>query len=971
MRSFTRIILAAALAVLSPGLAPAAITALNVTARNPQGGLMADVTVAAVNFGANGPSTHTVIGKTLTDGTTTLDLTTGMHYELFYSSHGFSPAIQDQFNNPDPSVRDRRHFNPLDATPLSSTVTFTSALAEVGRIALDFINATPGKVLFGGVNINALQLPGSQGIVAVNGAGGGTLAVDNVPFAAANTYNIGLYDPEKNKGVGRSVELALNGGNTFIYYFGGNQVDFDQSIAPTRVENTAAQNSDGGSYLSVEGVVRSTEPNWVPIPRTGVGFGSCVGDARAEVDENGRFQLYNLVSGTTYYAHAFGGCTWTQAGPGDCFEPSRSPALAGGQTLCAGPALAGNDFVYVSSSSLQYQQIKLNRAPKGIGTIKAYVKSASGFAIPNADIHIRPDYSAWNTNNCPGTGKVNISTPGFTVASVNVSATGYALLDGLSSGNYEISVWTPFSQKSGNHSIGAGPNGVFSSDWQQGHCDQSDDFRITVDTAVAPNLKVFNYLGAPIAISSITVLINTGSDTSGLVKGTLAFSSVVDLSSNPVMITLNPNCQSNCSVQGNFAMINGSGAGSYDYNIPVSSGASYWMDVRVKNWGRVRNGGDDDSSMVSLLSTGTAVINMSFMPAGTITGTLYKPGGTVYTPGNNDWVWVHAGSNSGGADDQLDKDGIFILDGVLPGVNSIEVNSSTMSYALPSPNPTVTVTAGVTSSINLNLVNANYVGIGLDITKTPNQRIVIAGGGSDAAIGFRVITLPSGSIFNGKTITKILNEEGGEKKFGYSGITDAVTDGPCGRGWNPAGFCADRLPSPAVYDFYLARAGGDEAAIPDAPYVHFTIISSSKGVVVDNARAIASVRPRYSVNTASGVLVDLTPATNMSSRGNATLYAQVTASNFFRQADFDGTDGNFNKFVEFLPAVALYDANGAFAAAGMGASSGLSPGAAPVSTAPGETRSGLSSRAGRRTGPPCSGRAGCRSARTCRASGSA
>jgi hypothetical protein len=145
-------------------------------------------------------------------------------------------------------------------------------------------------------------------------------------------------------------------------------------------------------------------------------------------------------------------------------------------------------------------------------------------------------------------------------------------------------------------------------------------------------------------------------------------------------------------------------------------------------------------------------------------------------------------------------------------------------------------------------------------------------------------------------------------------------EGPCGQNW-PGGFCAVSLPSPAIYDFYLMRSGdfGDPSENPggDMPYPHFVLISSSKNVVVSNERATASVRPAYSMGTSSGVLVDLTPATDMSGDGNATLVGTVTANNFFRQADYDALGGDLDAFIEYLPVVSLYDANGAFKAAGI------------------------------------------------------
>lgn len=930
MHKTLRALIMAVLAAVPFAFAPAAAQdTTNLLVRINDGtNNMAGAKVVAVNFGMNGPSTYTVMGVTGGNGQATLTLTNNRNYNLYVSSQGFSPTLRDQFNNPDPSVQ--RHFWPTGGT-LSSTITLTADVAEAGKIELGFVHATPNKVLFGSVNNNTVPGMGYSGIVQADGSGAGTLVVENVPYAAANTYNIGLYDPEKERGVGRSVMTELSAGVPLISYTGVSGADFDNSIPPSKFENTASDNNEGGSNLSVEGIVRSTEANWVSIPYNGVNFRSCNGGAWAKVDEKGRFQLYNLRTGATYYAEAFGGCIGSQSGPGDCFEPYRSPALVGNQDLCTGAAAKGsNDFVYLGG--LQSVSIKLGRVPKSTGQIKVYVRSSSGFGIPNGGVNINPDGSAWSINSCasqqnPGTTRSN---PGFSNANVNLSATGYALLDGLPSGNYMLNVWTPFSK---NDSNGPSPfndlgKDGFSWDWSNAHCSGTgdDDLRVTVDTASVPSLQVFDHLGNNLNLSSITVIVDTNLNMSGVIRGTVRFSQTADLRDNPMMINVNPQCgNSGCSGMGNMAVINSSGSDHYDYTLNVSSGFAYYMNVSVHNWGQVRTGGGDNN--VHLESTGTAVVNMNFIPAGTITGTLYKPDGAVLTPANNQWIWVNAGSNNGWANAQLQKDGTFSIEGVLPGINRLSVNASgnqtsAWQYALPSPAPSVTVSANKTSAVDLNLVNASYVGIGLDVTKVPDASVITSG--YDNLLGFKVMTMPAGTLLKGDTLVKMLAKgDEGQLEFRYSGVTDSSTEGPCGKSWNPAGFCAAQVPTPALYDFYLMRSGnfGDPSkGGPGAkPYPHFVLLSSSKSVVIDSAHATTLVRlPSWGGQaTSSGVLVNLTPATDMHLRGNAALFGQVTADNLFRQADYDATGGDFDKFIAFLPVVALYDANGAFKAAGL------------------------------------------------------
>ena len=283
-----------------------------------------------------------------------------------------------------------------------------------------------------------------------------------------------------------------------------------------------------------------------------------------------------------------------------------------------------------------------------------------------------------------------------------------------------------------------------------------------------------------------------------------------------------------------------------------------------------------------------ATVNMDFAPAGTITGTVYKPGGTeILTPSNNQWIWVDAGTNISWTGSQLQKDGTFKMTDALPGVNRItlHVSGGNFNYTLPMPQPTVVVTEGSESTVNLTLVKSNYVGIVASMTYLPDTTVLMSGDGRDAMLGFKVIPLPAGTVLKGETISRMLtggDEEG--MRIGYSPATGPSQEGRCGNNW-PGGFCGTAFPSPSVYDFYLMRAGDfakSSNTVVDAPYPHFTLISSSKNVIIDDTKAVYPVMVAYTMGVSTGVRVNLTPATNMSARGNATLRGSISAANFFR-----------------------------------------------------------------------------------------
>jgi len=282
MRSFTKLILAAILFAVSTGIASAlANPTLNVYIKDQDGNPVPSVQVAAIEFGMNGPSTHTVIGYTDATGNVLFNLSTYKGYNIYYSSQGYSPSITDQFN--DPEWNPNRSLYAHDNTAHFSTFTITSGVTEVGRLVQEFTGATVSKILFGGVHNMTSQMQGGSGIVMTDGAGNGILVVDNVPYADANTYNIGLYDPEKNKGIGRNVMSALDGtsplvaGVRTVSYTGGAKLDFNQAVPPARVENDK-QGGGSSAGASVEGVIEELGYSTATIGHMGIGVKACVGN---------------------------------------------------------------------------------------------------------------------------------------------------------------------------------------------------------------------------------------------------------------------------------------------------------------------------------------------------------------------------------------------------------------------------------------------------------------------------------------------------------------------------------------------------------------------------------------------------------------------------------------------------------------------------------------------------------------------
>nr|MDA8245093.1 carboxypeptidase-like regulatory domain-containing protein [Elusimicrobiota bacterium] len=210
MFMFKKLFAAAVLGLALAGGAGAAVTTtIKAHVQTQAGAPVVGADVIMVNYGYNGPTSATQWGQTDAQGDWTFtSVSTGTGYTLYFNKQGYSPTIRDQFNNPDPSLQ--HNFWPWDATPLYSTFTVANDQTEVGQVQLPFTGATVNKVLFGSVNYNNIPEPGFFGMVQADPSGAGTLTVDNVPYAEANTYNIGIYDPEQNRGINRNISTGLN-----------------------------------------------------------------------------------------------------------------------------------------------------------------------------------------------------------------------------------------------------------------------------------------------------------------------------------------------------------------------------------------------------------------------------------------------------------------------------------------------------------------------------------------------------------------------------------------------------------------------------------------------------------------------------------------------------------------------------------------------------------------------------------------
>ena len=969
--------------ILAGAAAPLfASSTLDVYVRTSGGSAIPGSSVAALSFGPSGPlGAVTSMGLTDSGGHAQLTLTDNTPYEIVAGMQGYVPTIRDQFNDPS-----HPHVN-SPATPgllPAATIYLDNTgprVSSLGEIDVEVKDATPGAWLFCDVRPNnaASDVSLAFGITQADGSGQATIAGSNVvrywnvPFSAGSTYIVGCFDSSSGKGVSHVVLNDLNSQTSPLQYpiAGGQALDFAAGMPPAAVTNQAQQASGNG--LSVDGFVQEAVSPYNPIPNIGINFNfvrndqychNCFDNRWVNTDQNGRFQLFGLQGQTSYYVTINSGCDWQS---GTCYQGIQSTATAWQQFSLSAATMSpvlGDDFFYASTATVLPLTLQMQPAAGGVNSISVIVHDQFGNLIPQSGVNLGPDQRMWETNGgCTSTNPPSASwksNPGL--ANINQqAATGNALLHGLPLGNYMLNIWTQFSQNQGT-SFNRGtepipdPNTSGNTSgrdsqgdiWDMSQLCGSGNWRLTLEDSANPHLKLYNSSGtllidygpagpghAPVIIATVTVpTANTG-----LVQGTLTFppNTTPDLTNDPINITIQPQCGSlGCSGEGGYAAIATQlTQNTATYQIHVSSGYAYYMNVTSNYWGQVRDGGGDNQ--VDLTSTGTATVNMKFARSGRLTGKLYKPDGSIFTPTSSGQSQVQLNINAEGDNSwgwsQVNPDGTYSIGGLLPGQYPLHVSawtsgSGTFNYTDASPLPNATISAQQDTYKDINLVKGVPVRI---ITSTLLYRLppmaVSDCQQQEGAVksdcpseDFIVKAAPAGTVFDLDKLSSFVLNGGSNDNTAFRFLpptspanADNLSGRICSDGSfvGPA-FCVNRLPSPSNFDMYLLRKGGMDPYNRIRPY--FTILYSTKNVVIDDSHANSSYV--WGSSTLTVRPVDLTPATDMSSHAGATLAGRVIGNSVFLQSEFQALGGNFENFLKYIPLLALYDSNNGLKAVG-------------------------------------------------------
>jgi hypothetical protein len=896
---------------------------LQVTVQSDNGPLARAAVVALHFVNGNPDPASSRVGVTDASGNIFFNLVTGADYQVVASSQGFLPAIIDQLGNGTaPSIV----AVAPSGTPPTVTITISSLnVSGVGEIDVLVGGASHNALIFGQVGLQAGGGASAYGVTVTNGSGASIMSFLNVANAPAGTYQVSAFDPTLNRAASLPVgtDLNLSTPTIDVHFFGLSSLDF--ASAPPPVANLSQSQQSGASgNLSVSGVVTDTS-NAVAIPFIPINFGAFFTDQYGQThndwrgtstDQNGTFQLYGLIPGVTYYSTTFGGCY-----NGQCY---------GGFQSSNSGVPGANDIFYASSATVVSKTIQLAAAPASTGTLAINITDQFGNFFPQASIGLYPDGTSWSTGGGASCGATQ-NHPGLKNVNLNNVPTGYALIDGLPSGNYMLNVWTPYGQTSFN-----APKDQFLS----GSCPGSNGpyYRLNIDTNTTPDVHIYDVYGNAVgtAVSSVTVQVVVSTSGTGSVQGTLSFPSPgVDLSQNPILISLNVQCNGsgNCPNSGGFTVLSSSNTPqSQPFAIAVSSGYRYFMNIKAAYWGAIFAGGNQPQPDLTVSTY--AVVNLRMGPAGRVLGTMRKPDGSAYIPpqGQNA-PNVNAEGNSSWGDTQVNPDGSFAVGGLLPGSYTLSPRNyggGSFPYTAKQPAPAISVVANQDVHQDLLLDNAVTVRPVLNPALLPpftqfNSCSQNGGGGDCPPESWTVLAYPAGTVFNSAFAASILAGGGSQTgQFQYS-PSSGTTYGHCnGQFLSQPGFCAFPIsasPSGSSYDFYSTRKGNfDSGNLANGSRPYFVIETSSRNVTIrpDLATGILfDPAGSFSGSTTAVQNVPMDPAVSLAGTSQAVLVGSVTISNLINQREFTELGGDFNKFLNYLPFVWVYDSSGALKAVGM------------------------------------------------------
>lgn len=901
---------------------------LDVTVQDQSGQNLAGVQVVAVSFGLFGPDpANSRVSSTNASGVATFSggnaLTDGREYDILVSSHGWGPTLREQIFNPNKQFLQ----TPLAGGAITCSGNVYPCYFElrpksnVGavQVTITHSSSTAIQQLFADIKSKSSFEPVTFAMVRTTDTTS-TFLIPNVTVqdASAETYEVGVFWPAENRGTGTRLSQLVTAGSVANV-----TLDFNNAIAPPRIEQAPPPPGSGAGELSIDGTVvvdsSSAAVKNAMIQADGFRNGQNGGFYQTFSDDNGYFAFYGLHSQTTYY--------FSVGASGYGADKNSDVWLSTAGAFFSGTALR-HTFRLTPASGILSGHVLINGVP-----------------VPHAHVDVFPDFAPWNTTGVstnpfvsnPGMGH------GFTQAT-----TGYFRITGLPDGNYKLMAHSEFSQQ--GTEFNAGANGQFDGGSRPAP-EVTDDLRIAVESGVG---RVYTSTGT-LYSNEVNVVMKVSTATaSGTISGKITFkvdSASVDLLSSPIVIIAHqaffgPMGPSDGPPKAGFAVIKSSGAKEYNYTVQVPPGIRYILELKTPDWAMSRDRAEFD--IVADLETSNTASNINFVlvPGGRITGEVRLPDGSIFKPRTqpdpnefpvcqppapctffdfNTWyqtkfrqAFVHAhGMNvPSGNGSEVGDDGSFTIDGLLPGMYEVNVNGQGGGFTWANSRlENVTVNAGTSSVVRVTLKDG-VVAIPRVLGNIPEEIFPIGGFGpgmekETAEMRFvSVIGLPTGPI--DQKALMMMAEMGplnpdlmiSRRMTFYDHDNNFQTPDISTYTWQTMmGGSVPRIP-PGKYDFYLT------SITRRGPVAGRVVLGSIKNTELHSGATMQY----FAVERSSAIPLNIT--SQWSANTAATIAGSVAGQYIFRNDDFEGFKDDPEAMIDYVPLITLYDADGALRAVG-------------------------------------------------------
>jgi len=937
------------LSVLFLGVTLTQAATLNVVVKDEKSQPISGAVVAAIVFTAKGDPdpTNSKLDTTNASGQIALTIADNLVYVVLATKQGYSPTIRDQMMDPT--------WIPVQGTgTLSKEIILKSGLTGVGwvkaSITLPNVAVLPQMIL-GDISNPYTREPVAFG-AAILGTNPGDLYYYNVPLQSANVYKAHAFAPSINLSLGVDVGEIKEGVETTVNI----NLTGTDALPPSTVVQAV-----GVKKIAFEGIVQDI--NSKPVVGARIGVTRLEGGWwQTTTDDNGRYIFYGypddpggLDVGTYFFDVTCNGYKGQRA-----------------DNNKMGYSYDGQNTVYVSFTPKDGRALVPVTGiitGKVVMNISGQLQ-----AVPQAWIHLRGDWSLWYGTDPNSTVGLALweNKAGMSEGHTQNRPDGTFSITGLPDGNYTVDVWTQFSQSGITYNRGKDGQDNYDPG-SSTHTFTSDDLRVsirggncevysssgillgnTVTVEIPPTEgataeikgklvfpNVVDLSANPVTIIAhedwqsfeqrreqgenatytpyLSALANTiqlpqkyvyyikgvwsgtseGIEANNLLKtnfgwwnyetGEINFVSPLSPGSYFIVYSYQVNPKAG------FIVINASGKQEYDFTINIPPGCNYQLRVLSNRYGLLREAGSDIE--IDLRSVSSVTLPpFKMFSGGIIKGTVRLPNGQLFKPTSEKEtnekridIEVQGVSVQCGDRVEVSENGSFQTNALVPGIYRLKTQGKGPGYTY----------AQVTID---NVVVSDGKDTNVEIKLAEGIRCKPAIAGTlptlTADYGLMIIGLDAGTVLDPTNFTKLIMFEP-PIQFFYA-YEDWNRDGQREWGWGTKDGETSVFLSAGKYDFYLMVGANSPETENGKQEMFVTFLTTSKNITIDKNFLTGPANAQYVPINITCPSLDKTGA----------ITGKITGTNIFREQDVKIFAQNFMKFVEYIPAVTLTDANG-------------------------------------------------------------